>query len=218
MATGSYHLPLFQGVPSRFLVQEFGNKGDVEGVIAAQLASGRIRVSEECPSILVRIMDASRVGQCDVPSGGGPTGVNDRDMRLPSYLENLGGAKYLSMMRKVKVNKTYQEAKPKNITEDKFVEQMNECIIKVAGLDTKGLKGERRGGQEEEEDDDDSEFWSDEDEESEPEEADPRGNPRGQQQQQKRGNVGGVIRPAAAAVQRGGQGRKPPPPAPTARR
>lgn len=165
VATGSYHLPLFQGVPSRFIVQEFGNKGDVEGVIMAQLASGRIRVSEECPSVLVRIMDASRVGQCDVPAGAGPGGLGD--LKLPSYLEALGGAKFLATMRKPKSNKSYMESKPKNITEDKFVEQMNECIIKVAGLDTKGLKGERSEGTD---DDDDSEFWSDDDdEESEPE-------------------------------------------------
>ena len=165
VATGSYHLPLFQGVPSRFIVQEFGNRGDVEGVIAAQLASGRVRVSEECPSVLVRIMDASRAGQCDVPAGAGPGGVGD--LKLPSYLENLGGAKFLSTMRKGKSNKSYMESKPKNITEDKFVEQMNECIIKVAGLDTRGVKGER--SEDGEDEDEDSEFWSDEDEESDPE-------------------------------------------------
>lgn len=33
VATGSYHLPLFQGVPSRFILQEMAARGDVNSVV-----------------------------------------------------------------------------------------------------------------------------------------------------------------------------------------
>ena len=68
------------------------------------LQSGRLRVSEDCPSVLVRLMDGPRQGQVDVPAGSGPSGL--RDLRMPGYMSELG-PKYLQKMRKEQKNKTY---------------------------------------------------------------------------------------------------------------
>ena len=72
--------------------------------IPTNLQSGRLRVSEDCPSVLVRLMDGPRQGQVEVPAGSGPSGL--RDLRMPGYMSELG-PKYLQKMRKEQKNKTY---------------------------------------------------------------------------------------------------------------
>ena len=72
--------------------------------------SGRLRVSEDCPSVLVRLMDGPRQGQVEAPAGLGPGGL--QDLRLPGYIAHLG-AKHLTAMRKEVRNKTYAQVSGK---------------------------------------------------------------------------------------------------------
>ncbi len=67
--------------------------------------SGRLRVSEDCPSVVVRLMDSSRQGQVEVAAGTGGM----RDLLIPSYISAapMLGPKFLATMRKATKNKTY---------------------------------------------------------------------------------------------------------------
>eukprot|EP00798_Chlamydomonas_sp_ICE-L_P032637 gene32638-17652_t len=134
IASGAYHLPLFKGVPSRFILQEFSNKGDVEKVLVEQMKLGRIKPHDDCASVMVRIVDHSRLGHLDVPArilgrikphddcGSVMVRIVDhsrlghldvparidnlRALRTPYYLNELG-VKHVQSMRKEKKNKTY---------------------------------------------------------------------------------------------------------------
>ncbi|GLI63028.1 hypothetical protein VaNZ11_005888, partial [Volvox africanus] len=132
VASGYYHLPLFAGVPSRFLIQEVASMGDLDSVIANHLQSGRIQVHEECASVLIRVMDLYREGQLDIPATQMPLA----SLRRPGYCSlapQLGPKQYDTMCKSV-TNKTYAQAKPRNMPDDVWVEMINDAIIKVAGL------------------------------------------------------------------------------------
>ncbi|EFJ52780.1 hypothetical protein VOLCADRAFT_86096 [Volvox carteri f. nagariensis] len=142
VASGHYHLPLFAGVPSRYLMQ-----------------TGRIKVHEECASVLIRLMDVSREGQLETPA----TRVPLTSLRRPAYCSmapQLGTKHYELMCKQSReeeeekedmfcindfgygsscvcmyvTNKTYAQAKPRNMPDDVWVEMINDAIIKVAGL------------------------------------------------------------------------------------
>lgn len=46
------------------------------------------------------------------------------------------GQKHYALMAKDLRNKTYAQAKPKNLTDDVWIEMINDTIIKVAGIET----------------------------------------------------------------------------------
>ena len=40
VASGAYHVPLFHGVPSRYIINEMSSRGDVDAVISQQMKVG----------------------------------------------------------------------------------------------------------------------------------------------------------------------------------
>ncbi|KAF5840443.1 hypothetical protein DUNSADRAFT_16675 [Dunaliella salina] len=113
VASGAYHLPLFKGVPSWHLIREFQSKGDVDKVIEQQYTLGKLKLHEECSSVLVRVVDHSQAGIQRRPATAVPIGK----LRLPEYARVLP-PKHMAAMQKEMRNKTYTQAKPPDVTAD----------------------------------------------------------------------------------------------------
>ncbi|KIZ02133.1 hypothetical protein MNEG_5821 [Monoraphidium neglectum] len=144
VASGTYHLPLFQGVPGSTLLAEVAARGDPHAVMVAQIKSGRIRPSLDFASVTVRLRCATRAGQLESPAWAAPL----PSLRLPRYVVAGLGSKHVAEMRRVVKNKTYSQAKPQALTDDQWVDQINDAVIKAAGLEGDDDGGLQGGGEE----------------------------------------------------------------------
>ncbi|WIA19544.1 hypothetical protein OEZ85_004153 [Tetradesmus obliquus] len=131
VASGTYQLPLFQGIPSHQLLAELAASCDPDAVMRGAIASGRVRPSLEASSVLLRLMCGSRQGQLEAPAWSLPL----PELRLPRYVVAELGPRFVAEMRKMIRNKTYAMAKPKDLSDEQFMDQINDSLIKVAGLD-----------------------------------------------------------------------------------
>ncbi|KAF8058950.1 AGO1 [Scenedesmus sp. PABB004] len=151
VASGTHHLPLFQGVPSAQLLADLA-AGDPDEAMAAAIRAGRVRPSLECSSVLARLMCGTRQGQLEAPAWSLPLA----ELRLPRYVASELGPRFVGEARKAMRNKTYAQAKPPALSDAAWVDSIADTLIKVAGLDAalpgggadSGDEGEGEGGRE----------------------------------------------------------------------
>ncbi len=92
---------------------------------------GRVRPTLDCSSVLLRLMCGSRVGSLEAPAWSLPAA----SLRVPRYAVTELGVGFIGNMQVQLRGRTYAQAKPRGLTEDVWLAQINDTLIRAAGLD-----------------------------------------------------------------------------------
>ncbi|KAK9815471.1 hypothetical protein WJX72_004235 [[Myrmecia] bisecta] len=131
VATGHYQLPLFQGLPSKALLEEMAAAGDMEAAVADNLKAGRLKYLVSNGSVFVRLMDDQRAGQLDDRAD---STAAKTQLRFPTYLADMPRL-LLEFTREARGGRTYDNARSKDIPVQLWIHELNDAIIAATGLD-----------------------------------------------------------------------------------